>query len=67
VNFLLEAGALGVGQSSWGPAFYGLAEGEEQANSLSESLKGHLNSEGREGEVFIARPDNKGAVIELTR
>jgi len=67
VNFLLEAGALGVGQSSWGPAFYGLAEGDEQANRISESLKKHLNSGGRGGEVFIARPDNKGAVIDLTR
>jgi beta-ribofuranosylaminobenzene 5'-phosphate synthase len=67
VNFLLEAEALGVGQSSWGPAFYGLAEGEDQANSLLGQLGKHLNSGGRRGEVFIARPDNKGAVIELTR
>lgn len=67
VSFLLGAGALGVGQSSWGPAFYGLAEGEEQANSLSEQLRRHMNSGGRRGEVFIARPDNKGAVIEFTR
>jgi beta-ribofuranosylaminobenzene 5'-phosphate synthase len=67
VNFLLGAGALGVGQSSWGPAFYGLAEGEGQSNSLSIGLRRHLNSGGRRGEVFIARPDNKGAVVELTR
>ncbi|UCH57073.1 MAG: kinase, partial [Candidatus Bathyarchaeota archaeon] len=65
VNCLLENGALGVGQSSWGPAFYGLVEGEKDAAELSEKLKGFLNSGGRCGEAFVARPNNRGADISV--
>ena len=65
VNFLLENGAYGVGQSSWGPAFYGLVEGEEQANEVAGKLEVFLNSGGRSGEAFYAGPDNKGAVVTI--
>jgi beta-RFAP synthase len=65
VDFLLENGAYGVGQSSWGPAFYGLVEGEEQAQTLTGRLERFLNSNGRSGEAFYARPDNKGAVVRV--
>jgi beta-RFAP synthase len=65
VDFLLENGAYGVGQSSWGPAFYGLVEGEEQAQTLTGKLERFLNSRGRIGEAFYARPDNKGAVVTV--
>ena len=66
VNFLLEAGAHGVGQSSWGPAFYGLVRGESEAERVSERLRGFLNSGGRRGESFVARPDNRGAVVTVS-
>jgi beta-ribofuranosylaminobenzene 5'-phosphate synthase len=66
VNFLLEAGAYGVGQSSWGPAFYGLVRGESDAKRISKGLRGFLNSGGRHGESFVARPDNRGAVITVS-
>ncbi len=66
VEFLLEAGAYGVGQSSWGPAFYGLVNGEAQAKVVSGRLSDFLNSGGRSGEVFIAGPDNKGAVVTVS-
>ncbi|MDH5791676.1 MAG: GHMP kinase, partial [Candidatus Bathyarchaeota archaeon] len=66
VNFLLEAGAHGVGQSSWGPAFYGLVRGESDAEKISERLRGFLNSGGRRGESFVARPDNRGAVVTVS-
>ena len=65
VNFLLEAGAHGVGQSSWGPAFYGLVRGESDAERVSERLRSFLNSGGRRGESFVAKPDNKGAVVTV--
>ena len=65
VGFLQENGAHGVGQSSWGPAFYGLAEGERQARTLASRLEGFLNSGGRSGEAFYARPDNEGAVVKV--
>jgi len=63
VNFLLEADAYGVGQSSWGPAFYGLVEGEGQAREISDRLEEFLNSDDRRGEAFVARPDNRGAIV----
>jgi len=65
VNFLLENGAYGVGQSSWGPAFYGLVEGEDQAKEVAGKLEAFLNSGGRSGEAFYAGPDNKGAVVTI--
>ncbi len=66
VNFLLEAGAYGVGQSSWGPAFYGLVKGESDAERISKRLQGFLNNGGRRGESFVAKPDNRGAVVTIS-
>lgn len=65
VEFLLEKGAYGVGQSSWGPAFYGLVEGEDQAGRVAEKLKSYLNSGGRRGEAFVAAPNNEGATVTV--
>lgn len=67
VRFLMEVGALGVGQSSWGPAFYGLADGEVHAEEISKRLDRFLNRGGRSGQVFVARPDNRGAVVTVDR
>lgn len=44
VDELLSAGALGAGQSSWGPAVYGFFEGDRAAAQALESLKGRLGS-----------------------
>jgi beta-ribofuranosylaminobenzene 5'-phosphate synthase len=64
VNHLLKSGSYGVGQSSWGPAFYGLADGEKHARELTENLHEFLNSQGRQGEAFFTEADNKGAVFQ---
>lgn len=66
VEFLLRAGAYGAGQSSWGPAFYGLVCGERQARELSERLDDFIGRDGRRGRAFYARPDNEGARITVT-
>jgi len=66
VDFLLEAGAYGVGQSSWGPAFYGLVKGEMQAREITESLGEFIATNGRRGKAFYVRPNNNGAVITVT-
>ncbi|HXE57931.1 MAG TPA: beta-ribofuranosylaminobenzene 5'-phosphate synthase family protein [Gemmatimonadales bacterium] len=39
IELLREAGALGVGQSSWGPAVYGLVEGEEAVRALADVVR----------------------------
>jgi beta-ribofuranosylaminobenzene 5'-phosphate synthase len=67
VSFLLENGALGVGQSSWGPAFYGLVKGQKQASILSTQLSEFLNSNGTSGESFVTGPNNRGAVITVSK
>jgi beta-RFAP synthase len=63
VNHLLENKAYGAGQSSWGPALYGLTGGIEQANELKNEMKQFLNINGNTGDVFITRVDNNGARI----
>jgi beta-RFAP synthase len=66
IGFLAENGALGVGQSSWGPGFYGLSEGEAQARKICVDLERHLNEDGRRGRAFVAGPDNHGAIVTKT-
>lgn len=64
VNFLHDNGAIGVGQSSWGPALYGLAQGETQANKLSERLDKFLKERGG-GKAFITKANNTGAQLDV--
>ncbi|MFB0543998.1 MAG: beta-ribofuranosylaminobenzene 5'-phosphate synthase family protein [Candidatus Bathyarchaeia archaeon] len=64
INYLLEEGAHGVGQSSWGPAFYGLVEGEEQAEEVRRKLQRFLEEKGG-GRAFYAKANNCGAEITV--
>lgn len=66
INHMLKLGAYGVGQSSWGPAFYGLTKGEKQAKELQSSVQAFL-SEKASGRVFYVRANNKGAYIKLVK
>jgi beta-RFAP synthase len=63
VNYLLEKGAYGAGQSSWGPALYGLTEGDPQAKKLLEEVNRFLNKDENSGSAFITKADNHGARI----
>ena len=63
VNHLLQNGAYGAGQSSWGPALYGLAEGNTHARELADEMDQFINQGGNTGSVFITGADNKGAQI----
>ena len=55
---MLEAGALGVGQSSWGPTIYGFADSSKNASRLADSIKAF------EGfKALITEPRNLGAEI----
>jgi beta-ribofuranosylaminobenzene 5'-phosphate synthase len=62
VGFLLEKGAAGAGQSSWGPAVYGLVDGKARAQQLEREVKLYLTAQGG-GEVYCVRPRNRGAQI----
>jgi beta-ribofuranosylaminobenzene 5'-phosphate synthase len=74
VKKLKEMGAIGFGQSSWGPAVYGLFD-PKRSQPVKDLLKSKILSEGsiREsdgslcgssdlGEVYFTGADNKGAV-----
>ena len=47
VRRLAEWGAAGVGQSSWGPAVYGLVASAEEGRALAERATEELGSSGR--------------------
>ncbi len=64
INFLLDLGAAGAGQSSWGPTVYGLVEGEDALRKLIVTTTDFLSSIGS-GQIFSARPDNQGATISI--
>jgi beta-ribofuranosylaminobenzene 5'-phosphate synthase len=63
IEFLLEKGAAGAGQSSWGPAVYGLVKGNESARRLKKEVQAFLAGLGG-GQAFCVRPRNRGAVIK---
>jgi beta-RFAP synthase len=61
VEALLRGGAAGAGQSSWGPAVYGIvgseASGRELAARMADMIAG-------EGSVELVTFDNRGACLE---
>jgi beta-ribofuranosylaminobenzene 5'-phosphate synthase len=61
VGALLRGGAAGAGQSSWGPAVYGVVGGEAAGRELA----GHMEDVvGGEGRVELVAFDNRGARVE---
>jgi beta-ribofuranosylaminobenzene 5'-phosphate synthase len=62
IEFMKETGAYGVGQSSWGPALYGVVKHKEAKQALKE-VKAYLNK-GVGGQAFIVKANNKGATIK---
>jgi beta-RFAP synthase len=63
IEFLKKSGAYGVGQSSWGPALYGVVK-QEEAKAVLSKVKAYLR-EGVGGQAFIAKANNKGATITV--
>jgi beta-ribofuranosylaminobenzene 5'-phosphate synthase len=61
VDALLGLGAAGAGQSSWGPAVYGLVGSEAQGSEIARGLEAELGAGGR---AEVVRFDNRGARVE---
>jgi beta-RFAP synthase len=61
VEALLRVGAAGAGQSSWGPAVYGLAGSEAAGRALADRMVGLV---GDDGSVELVSFDNRGARVE---
>jgi beta-ribofuranosylaminobenzene 5'-phosphate synthase len=62
VDFFLNRGAAGVGQSSWGPTVYGLIQGRDQARQLARQAQIYLAEIGG-GQTFCVQPHNRGAQV----
>lgn len=64
VEFMLRSGACGAGQSSWGPAIYGLVH-ETKTPSLAQKTRDFLLRKNIRGQVLVSRCSNKGAEITV--
>jgi beta-RFAP synthase len=65
IALLQKLGAYGAGQSSWGPAFYGVTR-KEKAKEIELELKAFLRKSVG-GQVFTAKANNRGAYIKVTK
>jgi beta-ribofuranosylaminobenzene 5'-phosphate synthase len=76
IQKLKEMGAAGFGQSSWGPAIYGLFE-EKKSGSVENLLRneilyadtveesaGNLCGDSEWGRLYFTRSDNRGAIVK---
>ena len=61
VEALLRGGAAGAGQSSWGPAVYGVVGSEAAGRELARRMEELV---GGEGSVELVAFDNRGARVE---
>jgi predicted sugar kinase len=61
VGALLRLGAAGAGQSSWGPAVYGVFGREGDAQVVARRLESEFGLPGR---VVVVGFDNRGARVE---
>ena len=59
---LKAAGAVGIGQSSWGPTGFAFLRDDATAKSLYHSLVGDAKAQGVK--LTIARGRNTGATVE---
>ena len=66
VEFLLEKGAAGAGQSSWGPTVYGLVDGKERARQLAQQVQSYLDSIGRRADILrpAAKPRSASGTLK---
>jgi beta-ribofuranosylaminobenzene 5'-phosphate synthase len=65
IALMQKLGVYGAGQSSWGPAFYGLTQ-KEKAKEIELKVKAFLGKSGG-GHVFVAKANNRGAYIKVTK
>jgi beta-ribofuranosylaminobenzene 5'-phosphate synthase len=61
VEALLRAGAAGAGQSSWGPAVYGVVGSEEAGRELAHRMEEEV---GGDASVELVAFDDRGARVE---
>ncbi|XVH32385.1 beta-ribofuranosylaminobenzene 5'-phosphate synthase family protein [Haloferacaceae archaeon DSL9] len=67
VDILSESAAIyGAGQSSWGPAVYGITDATNADAALAAGEKA-LDAAGVDGDLVLAQGRNRGAAVEFER
>jgi len=61
-----KLGAYAVGQSSWGPTFYGLVQGKNQARKLQSYVQAFLSKRDG-GQAFFTKANNRGAYVRILK
>lgn len=64
IEFMLDFGSYGVGQSSWGPTVYGLTK-KKESEDLENEVREFLDENKIRGDVFSANANNRGALVEV--
>jgi beta-RFAP synthase len=64
IRQLLNSGATGAGQSSWGPTVYGIVEGEQAALNSDAVLHKYLEESGIRARVRCLRACNHGVLVQ---
>jgi len=64
VSAMLDAGAVGAGQSSWGPACYGLVRGQNAAIVIKKAVVEAMDR-GTGGSSFVSAVNNHGAHVTV--
>jgi beta-ribofuranosylaminobenzene 5'-phosphate synthase len=62
IDAMSEAGAAGVGQSSWGPAVYGIVDSADAAAELAEQARAVVNGSGM---VYVNEFAGSGARVTV--
>lgn len=62
IDFMRQNGAYGAGQSSFGPATFGLVKGEQQAIKLQRVVEEYVDRKVG-GIVFCSKANNRGAIV----
>jgi beta-ribofuranosylaminobenzene 5'-phosphate synthase len=65
IEHMLQQGAYGAGQSSWGPTVYALVEGEQEAERLADEVRRFLRPHPA-ATVFPVAANNRGHVIRTS-
>jgi beta-ribofuranosylaminobenzene 5'-phosphate synthase len=66
IDALLRAGAHGAGQTSWGPAVYGLVH-ERDVGKVVVAVRESLTANGGGAQVFVSHGRNTEARVEVPR
>lgn len=64
IDCMLDAGSCGAGQSSWGPAVYGLVE-DSRAQKLESAVDSFMKEKGLKGTIIRTHANNRGAEISV--